>query len=228
MRLSLLLLLATAACVQARPFHWPWSKGTAEHQDAQLEKKKMHFFPLPWNSRTKEQQRMTAVTQPKPTSRDEQLLHVDPTKEFNTNAMNFGSAYTQAGKKTQTGAFHFLNKTQTKSFGTKQFATKEAWGAKSKYETKSLETKQSWFARMTAPTKTYATRDSRDANKGLQGQALPGSDRKFVARGRRQAELEKSGASRVPMGGDRDMGQSWSGDLKPMSIQDVKTLLNKN
>ena len=36
MRLSLLLLLATAACVQARPFHWPWSKGTAEHQDAQF------------------------------------------------------------------------------------------------------------------------------------------------------------------------------------------------
>ena len=226
MRLSLLLLLATAACplcAEARPFHWPWSR-TAEQQ----EQKEAQHFRLPWNSRAKEQQRLNAATAPKPTSLEERLMKPDMTKEFNPNSAHFGSGLSVTGKKAATSGFYFVNKTRTKSFETRNFATKQAWGGDSKYATKSAETKESWFARLTAPTKTYGTRESRDANKGLQGKVLPGSERKFVAIGRRQAELDKNGASMMPLGGERDMGQSWSGDLKPMSIQDVKTLLNKN
>ena len=232
MRMSLLLLLATAACpmcVVAEPFHWPWSRHVERQQEAHQEIKRTQLFRLPWNSRTREQSRLNAAMTPKPSSRQEQLLHVDPTKEFNPSAANFGSAYTQAGKKTATGAFHFVNRTQTKSFETKEFATKQAWGAQSKYATKTAETKESWFARRTAVTKPYATRESSDANKNLKGRVLPGSDKKFVARGRRQGELDKQNATAgMPLGGDRDTGQSWSGDVRPLSIQDVRTLLNKN
>jgi hypothetical protein len=32
----------------------------------------------------------------------------------------------------------------------------------------------------------------------------------------------------MAQGGDRYGGQSWSGDVKPMTIEDVKKLLNKN
>ena len=46
--------------------------------------------------------------------------------------------------------------------------------------------------------------------------------------GRRQAELDKNGAAGITMGGDREGGQSWGGDVKPLTIQDVRTLLNKN
>ncbi len=199
-----------------------------QQQEEQQEKKTTRLFRLPWNSRTKEQSRLNAAMAPKPTSREEEIMRPDITKEFNPNSANFGSAYTQAGKKASTGAFYFVKKTETKSFDTKSFATKEAWGAKSKYETKAAETKESWFARRTALTKAYTTRESSDANKNLQGRALPGSEKQFVARGRRQAELDKNGAAGIPMGGDRDGGQSWSGEVRPLSIQDVKTLLNKN
>jgi hypothetical protein len=121
-----------------------------------------------------------------------------------------------------------LNKTRTKSFDTGAFTTKQASGSDSKFATKDMPTKKSLFSRLTAPTKTFATRESRDAGRGLQGATLPGSETKFLAIGRRQAEMDRSGASIQPMGGDRDSGQSWSGDIRPMSIQDVKSLLNKN
>ena len=225
MRLFVLLWLLTAGCLEAAPFHWPWSKSTAEQTPARR-------FHWPWNSRTTEQTRLNAAMEPKPTSREEQILRPDLTKEFNPSAANFGSGRSVTGKKAATSEFYFLNKTRTKSFDTKEFATKEARNANSKYETKTAETKESWFARRTALTKTFATRESSDANKNLQGSVLPGSEKKFLARGRRQAELDadraQGRAPKMGLGGDREGGQSWSGDARPLSIQDVKTLLNKN
>ena len=232
MRVSLLMLLILAAgtaAVSAQPFHWPWSKRTTDAQATEQPKNgTSRGFPLFWNSRAREQQRLNAATAPKQTSREEQVMKPDLTKEFNPAAANFGSGRSITGKKAATGVFQFENKTRTKAYETGTFATKQAWGADSRYATKTADTKESWFARKTAPTKTYATRETWDANKGLQGQVLPGSERKFVPIGRRQAELDKNGASRVPMGADRDMGQSWSGEVRPLSIQDVKSLLNKN
>ena len=232
MRLSLLFWLVTAACpasAGAQPFHWPWSRHVEQQQVEQQEKKQSRLFRLPWNSRTKEQTRLNAATAPKPTSREEQVMKPDLTKEFNPSAANFGSGRSMVGKKAATGEFQFVDKTRTKSFATKELAAKQAWGTTSQYETKTAEPKESWFARLTAPSKSYATRESSDAGKGLQARELPSAEKKFVARGRRQAELDKNAAAgAVPMGGDRDVGQSWSGEVRPLTIQDVKTLLNKN
>jgi hypothetical protein len=223
MRLSLLLCLTMAASVEARPFQWPWSR-TAQ----QTEQKEDRHFRLPWNSRAKEQQRLNAVVQPKPTSREEEIMRPDITKQFNLGSAKFGSGMSVTGKKAATSEFYFENKTRTKSFATSALVTKPAWGSDSKFATKSAETKESWFARLTARTKSYETRESRDANKGLQGRVVPGSDKNFVARGRRQADLDRNGAAGILPGGDRDAGQSWAGDVKPLSIQDVRSLLNKN
>ena len=232
MRLSLLLWLATAACptsLVAQPFHWPWSRHVEQQQVEQQEKKRTRLFRLPWNSRTTEQSRMNAATASKPTTREEQVMKPDLTKEFNPSAANFGSNRSVVGKKAATGEFQFVDRTRTKSFPTKELSGKQAWGTSSQYETKTAATKESWFARLTAVPKPYATRESSDASKGLQGRALPGSEQKFVARGRRHAELVRNAAAAgVPMGGDRDVGQSWSGEVRPLTIQDVKTLLNKN
>ncbi len=226
MRNVLFFWLIMAASSEAKPFHWPWSSAASEQG---TEKKIPARFALFPNSRTREQQRLNEVTSPKPTSRAEQVMQLDQTKEFNPSAANFGSGRSVTGKKAATSEFHFLSRTQTKSFETRGMNTKEATGMDGKFATKSAQTKESWFARLTASGKTYATRDSSDANKGLQGKVLPSADKRFVARGRRQAELDKNGAAGgLPMGGDRDSGQSWSGDVRPLSIQDVKTLLNKN
>ena len=224
MRLSIVLLFFTAVSVEAGPFRWPWTRSVAEGQ----EKKEAFRFPLMWNSRTKEQQRLNAATASKPTSREEQVMKPDLTKEFNPSSANFGSGRSITGKNAATNEFHFVNRTRTKTFATGVFATKVAPGVDSNYATKEAPTKESWFARLTAPTKTYATRESSDANRGLQGRVLPGSERKFLAIGRRQAELDRNGAGGMAQGGERDMGQSWSGEVRPMSIQDVKNLLNKN
>jgi hypothetical protein len=222
MRLFLLPLLAMAASLEARPFHWPWSSGDTK----QTEQKEASHFRLPWNSRAKEQQRLNAAVQPKPTSREEEIMRPDITKQFNLGSAKFGSGMSVTGKKAATSEFYFEDKTRTKSFATNALGAKPAWGTDSKFATKSADTKESWFARLTARTKSYETGESRDANKGLQGRALAGKD--FEARGRRQADIDKNGAPGMTSGGERDGGQSWAGDLKPLSIQDVRTLLNKN
>ena len=221
MRLLLLFWLMMAGCLGAAPFHWPWSTPAGE------QKTEKHFR-LPWNSRTTEQTRLNAATAPKPTSREEQVMTIDRTKEFNPSSANFGSGRSVSGKKMATGEFHFVDRTRTKSFETRGFATKEATGMNSQYATKTAETKESWFARRTALTKAYATRENTDANKNLEGRALPGSEKKFIARGRRQADLDKNGAAGQALGADRDGGQSWTGEVRPLTIQDVRTLLNKN
>ena len=159
MRLPL-LILAMAVCpvrAEAGSFRWPWSsagrqqaqehrqlteQGQQQAAEARVEKKKMRLFPLFSTSRSKEQQRLNAAMAPKPTTREEQVMKPDFTKEFNPGSANFGSGRSLTGKPAATGTFHFLNKTRTKSFETGTFATKQAGGADSKFATKSVPTKQ--------------------------------------------------------------------------------------
>jgi hypothetical protein len=229
MRLFLLLWLLMAGCLKAEPlfwpFHWPWSKGAAEKREA-------WHFRLPWNSRTNEQSRMNAALSPKPTTREEELMHPDITKEFNPSAAHFGGAFSTGKTELATGEFHFEDRTRTKTFTTRGFSTTEAAGMSATYETKAAPTKESPLSHRGVPVKTYATRESADANKTVRTQTLPDADKKFPARGRRQAEIDADVAAgrapKMPLGGDRDSGQSWSGDARPMTIQEVKALLNKN
>ena len=100
--------------------------------------------------------------------------------------------------------------------GNAKFATKDA-----------PATKESWFAKKSAQTKNYEVKEAWDASKNAETRVLPGSDRAYVAQGRRQAELDATGKAKIPFG-TNSMGPSWSGDLKPLTIEDVKTLLNKN
>jgi len=183
---------------------------------------------LPWNSRAKEQSRLNAATAPKPSRWDQQVLRADETRTFNPSAANFASARSVSTKAARTNEFYFVDKTRTKSFGTRDFNTKEAWSLKKDYATKAAPVKESWFSRLTARTKSYPTRENYEAGKKVETRALPGGDQAFLARGRRQASLDKNGAAGQAVGGDRIGGESWSGDLKPLTIQDVRTLLNKN
>ena len=181
----------------------------------------------PGNSRAKEQERLNAAVAPKPGTREEEILRPDETKEFNLSAMNFARGRTFETGKAATNEFYFVDKTRTKSFRTGDFATRGAQGMKD-YPTTAAPTKDSRFSGLTATTKSYETAENRDANKTSPTRALPGGDRAFVAQGRRQAALDKGGAKGHPIGGDRTSGESWSGDIKPLTIQEVRTLLNKN
>lgn len=204
MRFLPLLALLLSGCSSTKTVHWPW------------------------NSRATEQTRLNAATAPKPTTREEQLLRPDETKEFNPSTANFGSGRTFSTGTARTNEFYLVDKTRTKSFRTGDYATKDATGTKTDYATKAAPTKDSWFSRLTAKTKSYETRGDRQADKVAETRALPGGDRTFVAKGRRQAALDKNGATGQALGGERTGGESWSGDIKPLTIQDVRQLLNKN
>jgi len=211
----LLLSLALAACSTTKDS--ATADGQAEGGGSLFE-----------GSRATEQKRLNAATSPQQVSREEQLLRPDLNKEFNPGNAKFGGSRAFTTKAADSGKFHFVDKTRTKGFGTKGYATQEASDAGAKFETKEAATKESWYSKLTAKTKGYDTRADRDANKKSETRALPDGDQKFIAKGRRQSELDKTGAATHPLGGIRDSGDSWSGDLKPLSIQDVKSLLNKN
>lgn len=180
------------------------------------------------NTRALEQVRMRAVTSGDAESgRGAQVMVADPEKTFDPNSARFGAARSISTRSSQTQEFHFEDRVRTKSFTSKEYASKAAWLGDAKFATKEAPTKKSWFANKSASTKSYETREARDAGKVAATRALPGGDRPFLVQGRRQADLDATGKSKIPFG-TYDMGPSWSGELKELTIDDVKSLLNKN
>ena len=163
-----------------------------------------------------------------PTSeRGEEIVSSMP-KEFNMAAMHGGSAKEFRTKGAYSNEFQYVDRVRTKDFYTRDYVSKKAWMGDVKFATKAAPTKESWFARRTARSdKTYATKESRDANREHGTRALPGGERPFLNQGRRQADLDATGKDKIPFG-TTDLGPSWSGELKPLTVEDVKGLLNKN
>jgi hypothetical protein len=206
--LSLLLAVILAGCASKKP--------------DQLD-------PATANTRALEQVRMRAVTSGDANSaRGAEVVVADPNKVFDPASARFGGARSLGGKSASTTEFHFIDHTRTKGFGgTKDFNTKGAWMGDAKFATKSAPTKASWFGGRSARVKSYDTKEARDASKSAATRALPEGDRKYAAQGRKQAQLDANGRDTLPFG-THDMGPSWSGELKPLTIEDVKGLLNKN
>ena len=206
--LSLLLLATLGGCA-------------SQKVDEQLDTKTA-------NARAIEQVRMRAITSGEVAStRGAEIQVADPNKEFNLGAMRSAGSRTFQSKGARTDEFQFVDRVRTREFGTREYASKNAWMGDMKFATKAAPTKNSRYAQRSASTKTYETREARDAGKSMEVRALPGGDRAFVAEGRRQAALDANGRQTIPLG-QRDLGPSWSGDLKPLTVDDVKQLLNKN
>ena len=128
----------------------------------------------------------------------------------------------------RTNEFYFEDRVRTKSFTSRDFATKQAWMTGAKFETKEAPVKTSWFSRLTARTKSYDTKSLSDAPKAVAVRALPGGDRSFIGKGRRQADYDTHGPGAQALG-VVDGGQSYSGDLRELkTIEDIRSLLNKN
>lgn len=152
----------------------------------------------------------------------EEIERPDTTREFALGAANFGGPKTVHTNAARTKEFQYQNRTQTKEFRTAGYTTKGSWLGNFRYETKAAEIKTAPEAKKSARTRTFATRESPDANREARTRALPEGNRPFLVQGRRQAEFDTKGpASQAPT-------QSWEGDLKPLTVEDVKKLLNKN
>ena len=207
MRLMMLMALLLAGCASS--------------------KNKEASKPVAANSRAVEQMRMNEVEGGE-SHRAAEVMMPNQNRTFDTRTARFGTTSALGSREARTGEFHFEDRVRTKSFGTRDFATKGAPMVDEKYETKAAPVKESWFSRLTARTKKYETREARDAGKTAETRALPGGDKPYLVKGRKQGAYDTHGPAAMAMGGDRSDGQSWSGDVKPMTVEDVKKLLNKN
>jgi hypothetical protein len=159
-------------------------------------------------------------------NRGQQLFGMpDMSREFNLQQMTpFGRSKSDfQARGANTNSFYIQQKFQSKGYqATDSFRTKSAWDGNFKFSTKDARTKtfdtKSAPAAKTAPVKeaygygkTAATRDFAPGHK----------DSPF--KGRNQALFDKDGPA-----AQAKIGQSWNGNLKALTVEDVREILNKN
>ncbi len=139
---------------------------------------------------------------------------------YDLRKSSFGTSGSVSTKSANVKAFAFDQKFSPKSFDTKEFSgAKTSWLGNFKFATKAASTKT--FATKEAPTKTMPVKDAREADKTMATQTY--ADQKtYSRRGASQDRFDKNGAAQQA----GDVG--WTGDMKAMTIDDVRTLLNKN
>jgi hypothetical protein len=154
--------------------------------------------------------------------RGAEVIVPDETKTFNPAAARFGNRASLADKSAQTGEFRFMNRFRTKEYAAKGFDTKGAWIEKLNFETKSASTKEAREAGKVAATKDYGTSEAREAGKVAAIPIVPDGERQFLGR---EADRMKRGINPQDQA---KFESAWSGNLEPLTIEDVKKLLNKN
>lgn len=176
------------------------------------------------NSRVVETQRMRALDYGDVGSkRGAEMLIVDPDKTFDLGRSVKGSSRSyNAGSNVQMRSFNYDQKVTARSFNAGKF-----WGAKQssftdqRFATRGARTSGNYeipnVTRQTA-TRTADTKDAREAGKTLAVRDLPGGHRPYLGK---EAEKMKNGINPNSQIG-------WGGDLKEMSIEDLRELLNKN
>lgn len=120
-------------------------------------------------------------------------------------------------------SFYFQQKFNPKSFdNTKSFRTKTAWDGDFKFATKDARTKS--FETKAAPMKTAPVKDAREASKTAATREFYDANRTTKFKGRNQDLFDKEG----PAAQDKVGPTSWSGNLKVLTVDDVREILNKN
>jgi hypothetical protein len=121
--------------------------------------------------------------------------------------------------------FSFEQHVIAKPFGAKSFGgEKTAWFGKFNFTTKSAPTKGKFDvanADKNFDTKTKAVSAAPESSKTKDTRRFAASGQSFFRRGPAQDRFDKEGAPTT----DRPVG--YSGDLKPLTIDDVRNILNK-
>ena len=175
------------------------------------------------NTRVVESRRMRALDYGDANSeRGAELLVVDKYKAFNLASAATGSTKSYSTGSAQMKEFNYEQKVTTKSYASRGF-----WGAKQsalsgqRYATEAARTTGNYEipnATKKADTKTAATKEARESNKTLATGGLHDGNRQFL--GKESKRMNRTVDPNKPVG--------WEGDLKEMSIADLRELLNKN
>jgi hypothetical protein len=154
--------------------------------------------------------------------RGAEVMVPDESRTFNPSVARFGRASGVRTKEAYSNKFRFDNNVRTKSYSASGYETKSAWLGKLNFGTKTAATSEAREAGKSARTKDYATTDAREAGKSAAIPDVPDGERKFLGK---EAERMKRG---IRPEDQAKFENTWSGNLEPMTIEDVKKLLNKN
>jgi hypothetical protein len=167
--------------------------------------------------------------EPKPTpapSRSRQVQGLDAPdlkREFNLEQMTpFGRSKSEFQvRDARTNSFYFQQKFTPKGYEAGSFRTKTAWDSDFKFATKDARTKS--FETKAAPVKAAPVKEAPDAGKSAATREFYDANRTTAFKGRNQALFDKEGPA-----GQAKIGPGWSGDLKTLTVDDIREILNKN
>lgn len=151
-----------------------------------------------------------------------EVLVPDYTREFNPASAHIGHTSWQSGKTAHVGEFRFVDSVRTKEYRAGEFQAKTAWLEKLRFSTKSAPTGDAREAGKSARTKTYETAEAREADKTAAIPVVPDGERTFLGK---EADRFKRG---IRPEDQAKYQNAWSGNLDPLTIEDVKRMLNKN
>jgi hypothetical protein len=120
-------------------------------------------------------------------------------------------------------SFYVYQNFQSKGYDTKSFATKNAWGGDFKYSTSEARTKTYDQVGKAVPVKSAPVKEANDAGKTAATREFSSAHQESAFKGRNQALFDKEGPA-----AQAKVGASWSGNLKELSVDDVREILNKN
>ena len=133
----------------------------------------------------------------------------------------FGTQKFQTGN-ARVKDFYFTQRFGPKDYATKDYSgTKRSWFGDFKFSTSQAPTKGKYEipnAAKQAETKTMPVNDARESSRTMPTDAFAKRDRSYL--GPESKRLHHT----VPQ--DKPVG--WTGELRPMTIDDVRELLNKN
>lgn len=160
--------------------------------------------------------------QPAQRRTEQSLLEWDLERTFDLQQLSpFGRAGdTFRTKPATSNSFYFQQKFQPKAASTKEFKTDGFWAGNFKFSTTEASTKS--YATKEAPTKTAPTKTAVDAGKTAATRPFIPGGKEAKIRGRSQDEFDRDGPS------SKVQRQAWSGELRQLSVEDVRDILNKN
>ncbi len=148
------------------------------------------------------------------------------TKEYNLEKSTFHGGRGFAMKGASVKEFQFDQKVSPKQFNTAAYAgTKSSWMGNFKFSANSAKTTGKYEipnADKAAPVKEHAVKGYVDSDKKMAVRDYAGQ-RPYLRRGASQDLIDKN-PEKAAQGGT----VGWNGTMKPMTIDDVRELLNKN
>jgi hypothetical protein len=146
-------------------------------------------------------------------------------REFALETAGFQSTRSLESRSKSATTFQFVDRTRTRDFSTTAFSGgKNAWLGENKLRLTDARTRGYADAGRTSETKAHPTERWSGSEKSTPTRAATASTRPFLIRGRSQDAIDAN----PDLAKTGTVVTGWEGGLQPMTIEQVRDLLNKN